>query len=150
MTPYLLSGKKGDYVVLFGDTNTSFSRVSSPQRPSERKSESQNTDYLITWLRRPATLRWTLGVSRGSRWWVIANNSVQPLAIKCLTVTHLFWYDGCMGKIFKKKCGSIDWGVVQGLALMTFPLVTSMFWNVTATGRAETHSVTPVRYKKKE
>ena len=27
------SGKKGVYVVLFGDTNTSFSRESSPRRP---------------------------------------------------------------------------------------------------------------------
>ena len=36
MTPYVNGGKKGDYVVLFGDTNTSFSRESSPLRPSEK------------------------------------------------------------------------------------------------------------------
>ena len=39
----------------------------------------------------------------------------------------IFWYYMCMGYLIKNKDGSIDWGFVQGLALLTFPMVVSMF-----------------------
>ncbi len=38
----------------------------------------------------------------------------------------IFWYYMCMGDIFKKKCGSIDWDFLAGLSLMLSPIVINL------------------------